>query len=77
MSKSKIAAFLLAMLVLVPGVSACGFTSQGTQEQNRPAEVQNPEEEDNEEENKNVAKEIEKTAKEEAGEKTEEKKKGA
>ncbi|CAA9466456.1 MAG: hypothetical protein AVDCRST_MAG28-4143 [uncultured Rubrobacteraceae bacterium] len=77
MSKSKIAALLLAMLVLVPGLSACGFTTQGTQEQNRPAEVQNSEEEDKEEENKNVAKEIEKTAKEEAGEKTEEKKKGA
>ncbi len=77
MSKSKIAALLLAMLVLVPSVSACGFTSQGAQEQNRPAEVQNSEKVDNEEENKNVAKEAEKTAKEEAGEKTEEKKKGA
>lgn len=76
MSKFKIAALLLAMLVLSPGVGACGFTSQGTQEQNRPAEVQNPEEEDTAEENKNVAKEIEKTAKEEIGEKTEEKIKG-
>jgi hypothetical protein len=76
MSKFKIAALLLALLVLGPSVSACGFTSQGTQEQNRPAEVQNPEEEDTAEENKNVAKEMEKTAKEEIGENTEEKIKG-
>jgi len=76
MNKSKIAALLLAMLVLGPSVSACGFTSQGTQEQNRPAEVQNSKEEDAAEKNEDVAKEMEKTAKEEIGEKTEEKIKG-
>ena len=71
MSKSKIAALLLAMLVLVPGLSACGFTTQGTQEQNRPAEDQGPKSEDTEEENKDVNKKMEKTGKQEAGEKTE------
>ena len=76
MSKAKISALLFAILVLSPGVGACGFTSQGSQEQLRPAESQNTEEEDNKEANKDVAKEMEKTAKEEKGEKTEEKKKG-
>lgn len=71
MSKAKIAALLLAVLVLNPGVGACGFTSQGTEEQNRPAEDQSPKAEDTQEENKNVNKEMEKTGKQEAGEKTE------
>lgn len=77
MSKAKIAALILAVVVLNPGVGACGFTSQGTQEQKRPAEVQSPKEEDIKEENKNVNKEMEKTGKEDAGEKTEEAEKGA
>jgi flagellar basal body-associated protein FliL len=48
MSKAKIVVVLLAILILVLSVSisACGFTSQGSQEQNRPAENQNPAEED-------------------------------
>lgn len=71
MSKAKIAALILAVVVLNPGVGACGFTSQGTQEQQRPAEDQSPKEEDIKEENKNVNKEMEKTGKQEAGEKTE------
>lgn len=45
-SKGKIVVLLLAVLVLNLNVIACGFTSQGSQEQNRPAENQNPEEED-------------------------------
>ena len=45
MSKAKIAALILAVVVLNPGVVACGFTSQGTQEQKRPAEVQSTKEE--------------------------------
>ncbi len=49
MSKGKIAMLLLAILVLNLSVIACGFTSQGTQEQNRPAENQGPKEEDKEE----------------------------
>ena len=50
MSKAKIAALLFAVLVLSPGMGACGFTSQGSQEQQRPAESQNAEEEDAKEE---------------------------
>ena len=46
MSKGKVAVLLLTVLVLSLGVISCGFTSQGTQEQNRPAENQNPPEED-------------------------------
>jgi flagellar basal body-associated protein FliL len=46
MDKGKIAVLLLAILVLNLSVAACGFTSQGSQEQNRPAENQNPAEED-------------------------------
>ena len=46
MSKGKIAVLLLTILILNLCVAACGFTSQGSQEQNRPAENQNPEEED-------------------------------
>lgn len=49
MSKGKIAVLLLAILVLNLSVIACGFTSQGSQEQNRPAENQGPREEDREE----------------------------
>jgi len=46
MSKGKIVVLLLALLVLHLGLISCGFTSQGTQEQNRPAENQNPAKED-------------------------------
>lgn len=49
MSKAKIAVLLLAILIFSANVAACGFTSQGSQEQNRPAENQNPKEEDAEE----------------------------
>jgi len=49
MSKAKIATLLLVILILGMSATACGFTSQGSQEQNRPAENQNPEEEDKEE----------------------------
>ena len=62
MSRGKIAALLLVMLILNLTGSAC--LSQGTQEQNRPAERQNPAEEDAKEGNKNVAKEMEETGKE-------------
>jgi hypothetical protein len=62
MSRGKIAALLLAMLILNLTGSAC--LSQGTQEQNRPAERQNSAEEDAEEGHKNVAKEMEETGKE-------------
>ncbi len=63
MSRGKIAALLLAMLILNLTGGAC--LSQGTQEQNRPAESQNSAEEDAKEENKEIAKEMEKTGKEE------------
>ncbi|MCA1729911.1 MAG: hypothetical protein LC751_11050 [Actinobacteria bacterium] len=76
MNKVKIAALLLVILVLIPGMGACGFTSQGSQEQQRPAESQSPSTQDATESNQNVAKGMEKTAKQEAGEKTEEKSKG-
>jgi flagellar basal body-associated protein FliL len=46
MSKAKIAVLLLVILIFSMSVTACGFTSQGSQEQNRPAENQGPEEED-------------------------------
>jgi hypothetical protein len=46
MSKARIAVLLLTILILNLSVAACGFTSQGSQEQNRPAENQGPEEED-------------------------------
>ena len=46
MSKGKIIVLLLAMLILNLSVAACGFTSQGSQEQNRPAENQKPPSED-------------------------------
>ena len=46
MSKAKIAVLLLTILILNLCIAACGFTSQGSQEQNRPAENQGPEEED-------------------------------
>lgn len=46
MSKAKIAVLLLMVLILSLSMFACGFTSQGSQEQNRPAENQNPAEED-------------------------------
>jgi flagellar basal body-associated protein FliL len=46
MSKARIVVLLLAILILTLSVVACGFTSQGSQEQNRPAENQNPAEED-------------------------------
>ena len=60
--RGKIAALLLAMLLLNLTGSAC--LSQGTQEQNRPAERQNPAKEDATEANKNVAKQMEETGKE-------------
>ena len=66
MSRGKIAALLLAMLILNLTGGAC--LSQGTQEQNRPAESQNSAEEDAKEENKEIAKEMEKTGKEEESE---------
>jgi hypothetical protein len=50
------------MLLLNLTGSAC--LSQGTQEQNRPAERQNPAAEDATEANKNVAKQMEETGKE-------------
>jgi cytochrome c556 len=63
MGRGKIAALLLVMLILSVTGSAC--FSQGTQEQNRPAESQNSAEEDTKEENKDIAKEMEETGKEE------------
>ena len=63
MGRGKIAALLLTVLILNLTGSAC--FSQGTQEQNRPAESQNSAEEDAKEENKDIAKEMEETAKEE------------
>ena len=63
MGRGKIAALLLAMLILNLTGSAC--LSQGTQEQNRPAESQNAAEEDRQEANKNVAPEMEETGKKE------------
>ena len=65
MSKAKMAVLLLVILILGMSVTACGFTSQGSQEQNRPAESQNAAEEDRKEANKNVAPEMEETGKEE------------
>ena len=62
MGRAKIAALLLAMLILTLPGSAC--LSQGTQEQNRPAERQNSAKEDATEANKNVAKQMEETGKE-------------
>ncbi|MDX6380204.1 MAG: hypothetical protein QOI57_1228 [Rubrobacteraceae bacterium] len=41
MSKAKFVVLLLTILILTLSVVACGFTSQGSQEQNRPAENQN------------------------------------
>jgi hypothetical protein len=71
MSKGKVVALLLAMLVLVPSVSGCtGFSSQGPQEQQRPAEKQNAPTEDTEETFlDDPSKEMEETAKEEQTEK--------
>ncbi len=47
MSRGKIAVLLLVVLILSLSVGACtGFTSQGSQEQNRPAENQPPAEEE-------------------------------
>ena len=62
MGRGKIAALLLAMLILNLTGSACLY--QGTQEQNRPAESQNSAEADAKEVNKNVAKQMEETGKE-------------
>ena len=67
MTKGKIAVLLLMLLVLNLSVVACaGFTSQGPQEQKRPAEVQRP---STEETKKTVLetpeKSMEETAKEE------------
>ncbi len=50
MSKVRIAVLLLVILIFSASVNACGFTSQGSQEQNRPAENQGPEEQDTTEE---------------------------
>ncbi len=71
MSKGKVAALLLAMLVLVPSVSGCtGFSSQGPQEQQRPAEKQSAPTEDTEETFlDDPSKKMEETAKEEQTEK--------
>lgn len=46
MSKAKIVVLLFAILVVSLSVISCGFTSQGPQEQKRPAEIQNPAAED-------------------------------
>ena len=62
MGRGKIAVLLLVMLILNLTAGAC--FSQGTQEQNRPAESQNSAEADAKEVNKNVAKEMEETGKE-------------
>src|SRR5215211_3600622 len=64
--RGKIAALLLAMLLamLLLNLTGGACLSQGTQEQNRPAERQNPAEEDAKEANKNVAKQMEETGKE-------------
>ena len=63
MSTGKIAALLLVVLVLNLSAGACSwFTSQGSQEQLRPAENQSPAEEDEEEPALgNPEKEMEKT----------------
>jgi uncharacterized protein HemX len=63
MGRGKIAVLLLVMLILNLTAGAC--LSQGTQEQNRPAERQNSAEEDAKEENKEPQKEMEETGKEE------------
>ena len=62
MGRGKIAVLLLVMLILNLTAGAC--FSQGTQEQNRPAESQNSAEADAKEVNKNVAKEMEEAGKE-------------
>ncbi len=49
MSRGKTAVLLFTILILNLGVVACGFTSQGPQEQKRAAENQNPAQEDAEE----------------------------
>lgn len=80
MSRGKIAVLLLVVLVLSLSVAGCaGLTSQGPQEQKRPAESQETpgEEEITEATMHNPAKAMEKTGKGEAGEKTEEQEKGA
>ncbi len=49
MGRGKVAVLLLTILVLNLGVPACGSPSQGTREQQRPAENQSSGQEDAEE----------------------------
>jgi hypothetical protein len=67
MSRGKLAVFLLTILVLTLSTPACtGFTSQGPQEQKRPAENQSSAREDTQETVlQNPEKSMEETAKEE------------
>ncbi len=48
LSKTRIVVLLLATLLLTLNIAACGFTSQGSQEQRRPAEAQRTGPEDHE-----------------------------
>lgn len=53
------------MLLLNLSLSGCGFTSQGSQEQQRPAEVQKPSTEETEKTIEEPQKTMERTGKEE------------
>jgi hypothetical protein len=56
---------LLVILLLNLAIAACGFTSQGSQEQNRPAEVQKTDPEATEKTQEIPQKTMEATGKEE------------
>lgn len=67
MSRGKTVVLLLVVLILGLSVPACGFTSQGPREQERPAENQSPATQDRTEEPLvNPAETMEETATEEA-----------
>lgn len=65
LSKTTIVVLLLATLLLTLNITACGFTSQGSQEQRRPAEVQKTGAEETEKTNVTPQKTMEETGKEE------------
>jgi preprotein translocase subunit SecG len=60
-----VVALLLAALLITLNITACGFTSQGSQEQRRPAEVQKPASEETEKTSETPQKTMEETGKEE------------